>query len=181
MKFNEKVSVLLVFLLIQSMAFALEDKPLITESRPKSPVKTEKKEEPNASMHWRGDGGWGMGCGYCQDFDLTNKTTVTGIVEKVETMLPGHGMMQGVQLSLKTEKETIAIHLGPKWYLENQGTSIVAKDKISIKGVKTTWNGKPTIIAFEIEKDGKTLVLRNEQGAPGWSGWHEGHMMHGTM
>jgi predicted Abi (CAAX) family protease len=72
---------------------------------------------------------------------------------------------------VKTEKETISVHLGPGWYIENQDVKIEPKDKVEIKGSRITFQGKPALIAAEVKKGDKTLELRNESGFPVWSGW----------
>jgi hypothetical protein len=72
---------------------------------------------------------------------------------------------------LKTDKETLSVHLGPVWYLENQDIKIEAKDKIEVKGSKITFEGKPAIIAAEVRKGDDVLKLRDEAGFPSWSGW----------
>lgn len=129
----------------------------------------------NGPVTWRGGGGWGAaGCDYCEGYDLKNLTSLSGSVERVETLTPVHGMREGIHLLLKTDKETVSVHLGPSWYIENQDVVIAPKDKIKVSGVRTQWNGAPAVIAFEVEKDGKTLALRNEQGRPAWAGWRGG-------
>ena len=52
-------------------------------------------------------------------------------------------------MNVKTDKETISVHLGPSWYFENQDVKIQPKDKVEVKGAKTTFAGKPAIIAAE--------------------------------
>ncbi len=81
------------------------------------------------------------------------------------------GIGQGVHLQLKTDKETISVHLGPKWFLENQDIQIEKGDQISVKGSRITLNEKPALIAAEIEKGDQLLVLRDKDGFPLWAGW----------
>jgi hypothetical protein len=40
------------------------------------------------------------------------------------------GMSSGVHLVLRTSRETISVHLGPEWYIENQDIKITPKDKV---------------------------------------------------
>ena len=42
---------------------------------------------------------------------------------------------------------------------------------MEIKGVRTTYWGKPVIIAAEVKKGDNVLVLRDANGVPVWSGW----------
>lgn len=75
---------------------------------------------------------------------------------------------------MKTDAETISVHLGPVWYIENQDVKIEIKDKVEIKGSRITFEGKPAIIGKEVVKGDEVLMLRNENGLPVWSGWRRG-------
>lgn len=120
---------------------------------------------------WRGSGGWGMGSQYQRMYDPATVETVTGTVEAVEKTVPMKGMYSGVHVMLKTDKETISVHLGPEWYVERLDTKIAKGDKIEVKGSRVTYEGKPAIIAAEVKKGDETLVLRDSAGAPAWAGW----------
>lgn len=72
---------------------------------------------------------------------------------------------------MKTDKETIAVHLGPDWYIENQDVEITPMDKIEVKGSRIAFEGKPAIIASEVKKGDDILWLRDASGFPVWSGW----------
>ncbi len=122
-------------------------------------------------MQWRGSGGWGAGAQYNRLYDPKTVETVSGEVVTVDKITPMKGMHYGVHLTLKTAKETISVHMGPGWYIENQDVKIVPKDKIEVKGSRVTFEGKPAIIAAEIKKGEETLKLRDENGFPLWAGW----------
>jgi hypothetical protein len=80
-------------------------------------------------------------------------------------------MSSGVHLLVKTPKETISVHLGPSWYLDNQETKIDPKDNVEVTGSRITFEGKPAIIAREVKKGDEVLKLRDEHGVPMWAGW----------
>ena len=122
-------------------------------------------------MMWRGGGGWGAGSQYGRLFDPKTIEKIGGEVVSVETVTPMRGMRQGVHILAKTEKETIWVHLGPAWFLENQDVKIMPKDNVEITGSRITFQGKPAIIATEVKKDDQVLKLRDENGYPVWSGW----------
>ena len=124
-------------------------------------------------MKWKGSGGWGMGSQYNKMYDPTTVETISGEVVSVDKITPIKGMHYGIHLMVKTEKETISVHLGPWWYIENQDFEIKPKDMIEVKGSRVTFEGKPAIIAAEIKKDGEMLKLRDENGFPAWSGWRK--------
>jgi hypothetical protein len=79
-------------------------------------------------------------------------------------------MVKLLHLQVKTGKETISVHLGPQWYLENQDIEIKPKDKVQITGSKIIFSGKPTIVAAQVKKGNTILTLRDENGLPLWSG-----------
>ena len=95
----------------------------------------------------RGSGGWGTG------------------------MTPRKGMGPGIPLQLKTDQETISVHLGPSWYIDRLDARIEKGDTIEVKGSRVTVAGKPAIIAAEVKKGDAALKLRDDSGIPAWAGW----------
>ncbi|HET6515740.1 MAG TPA: hypothetical protein VFG09_11320 [Thermodesulfovibrionales bacterium] len=120
---------------------------------------------------WRGSGGWGMGSQYNRMYNPATVETISGTVESVDKITPMKGMYSGIHIMLKTEKETMDVHLGPEWYIERLDTKIEKGDKIEVKGSRVTISGKPAIIAAEVKKGDSTLVLRDNAGIPAWAGW----------
>ncbi len=118
-----------------------------------------------------GSGGWGMGGSYQRMYNPATVETVTGNVESVEKVTPMKGMRYGIHLMLKTDKETIPVHLGPGWFIERLDTRLVKGDTVEVKGSRVTVAGKPAIIAAEVKKGEETLKLRDENGVPVWAGW----------
>jgi len=123
------------------------------------------------AFKWRGSGGWGPGTPYNRMYDPAKVETVSGKVEAVTQIVPMKGMYAAAAVVLKTDKETIPVHLGPEWYIGRLDTKIIKGDTIEVKGARTTFNGKPAIIAGEIKKGDSVLVLRDASGIPIWSGW----------
>jgi hypothetical protein len=124
-----------------------------------------------SGVRWRGSQGWGRGSDYARLYDAKTVETVKGEVVSVQTFTPGKGMGYGVHLQLKTDKETLSVHLGPNWYIENQDTKIEANDVVEVRGSRVTFEGKPTLIAAEVKKGEETLRLRDQDGYPAWAGW----------
>ena len=92
-------------------------------------------------------------------------------VLRIDQIAPMKGMRKGIHLLFKTEKETVSVHLGPSWYIENQDVKILPNDTLEIKGSRITFQGKPALIAAEVKKGAEILKLRDENGIPLWSGW----------
>lgn len=120
---------------------------------------------------WRGSGGWGMGSQYQKMYNPATVETLSGTVEAVEKITPMKGMNYGIHIVLKTDKETIQVHLGPGWYIERLDTKIEKGDKVEVKGSRVTIAGNPAIIAAGVKKGDSVLKLRDENGIPVWSGW----------
>jgi hypothetical protein len=134
-------------------------------------VATASLAQGRPGMMWRGSGGWGFGSQYNRMYDPKTVETISGEVMNVSRITPGKGMTGGVYMDVKTDKETISVHLGPSWYIENQDVKIEAKDKVEVKGSRITFAGKPAIIAAEVRKGDEVLKLRDDNGFPVWSGW----------
>ncbi len=81
------------------------------------------------------------------------------------------GMGYGVHIMVKTDQETISVHLGPSWYIENQDIKIEVGDKVDVKGSRIMFDDSHSMIAAKVKKGDETLTLRDENGFPVWSGW----------
>lgn len=120
---------------------------------------------------WRGGGGWGSGMPYSRMFNPQTVETIRGVVVLVEKIAPMRGMANGVHAVVKTDKETISVHLGPDWYITNQDVRIEANDQVEVKGSRITIEGAPALIAEEVKKGEDVLMLRDGSGMPVWAGW----------
>jgi hypothetical protein len=118
-----------------------------------------------------GAGGGGPRVHYGTMWEPKTVETLSGEVVAVDKYVPGRGgTSYGLRLSLKTEKETIAVILGPAHYIEEQHIKFAANDKIEVKGSKMSIQGRPTLIAQEVKKGDQVLKLRDDKGAPLWTG-----------
>ena len=122
-------------------------------------------------MKWKGSGGWGSGTPYGRMYDPKTVETVSGEVASLAYLTPAKGMGQGIHLLLKTDKETISVHLGPAWFIENQDIKIEKGNRIDVKGSRIMFEQKPAIIAAQVKKGDEILILRDDNGFPVWSGW----------
>jgi hypothetical protein len=104
-----------------------------------------------------------------RNYDPKTEVTVQGTIEDVQQQAGRHGW-SGTHLLLKTETGTLPVHVGPSSYLAKQQFSFVKGDKIEVLGSRVTIAQKETLLAREITKAGKTLVLRDAQGIPQWAG-----------
>ena len=115
--------------------------------------------------------GWGRNSPYNRLYDPKTVEMLAGEVIAVEYHTPRNAGSRGVHLVLKTEKETVNVHLGPEWFIENQEMQIEKGDAVEVTGSRVTYEEKPVIIARQVEKGDELLVLRDENGYPRWAGW----------
>jgi len=124
-----------------------------------------------AAGAWAQPAGRGGGMHYGMMWDANAVTTVTGEVTEVEKYTPGRGgSSYGLRLTLKTDKETLPIILGPGWYIEQQHFAVAPKDQVEVNGSRISLQGQPTIIAAEVKKGNNVLKLRDDRGIPLWAG-----------
>ena len=119
----------------------------------------------------RRQGGWGPGSSYARLYNPQTVETISGVVESIEKFTPSKGMSHGVHVVLKTDRESIAVHLGPAWFMDSQVLNIEPGDRVEIMGSRITFEGKPALIAARVTKEGEILTLRDGSGVPVWSGW----------
>jgi hypothetical protein len=124
----------------------------------------------NASWAQPGMGRRG-GVHYGMMWDANSVMTVAGEVTGVEKYTPGRGgTAYGLRLTLKTDKATLPVVLGPAWYIEQQHFAIAPKDQVEVKGSRLLIQGQPTLIAQEVKKGDQVLKMRDDKGVPVWTG-----------
>ena len=121
----------------------------------------------------KGSRGWGQNSDYGRMYNPNTVETLIGTVIGVERIEQNNKMSQGLYLSVKTKTETISVHLGPTWYLDNQVIQFQKGDEVRITGSRITFQNAPAIIVKEAEKNEHVLKLRNDNGYPVWSGWRK--------
>ena len=111
----------------------------------------------------------GPGPGKCMSkYDPKSEVSMSGTVDRI-TQQSGHRGWQGTHLFVKTDNGVIEVHVGPTDYIASQQFSFATGDVIEVTGSKVKMQDKDVLLAREIKKEGKTLVLRNAQGVPNWS------------
>jgi hypothetical protein len=78
--------------------------------------------------------------------------------------------MGGTHLKLTTKEGIVEVHLGPSAYLAEKKFTINKGDFLGIKGSLVKIDGIDAVIARELTKGKDTLLLRDANGIPLWSG-----------
>ncbi|MBP7736429.1 MAG: DNA-binding protein [Spirochaetes bacterium] len=110
------------------------------------------------------------GAGYY--YDPSKVITVSGIITSVETVERARGYNSGTHLEIKTDGGILSVYAGPSSFLYNKIT-FVKGDAVEVTGARVADDGKPGIVAREIRKGDKRIVLRNNDGTPLWAGHGE--------
>ena len=112
---------------------------------------------------------WGAKGQYCRMYDPRTVETVNGEITAVRKFTPPGKGADGSRFTLKTDQGPIEVILGPNWYVERQSFGLAPQDKVTVEGSRVAVDGKPTIIATEVTKGGKTWKLRHKSGMPVWA------------
>ena len=106
-------------------------------------------------------------------YNTATEVTLQGSVEAIK-QITGPRSWGGTHLSLKTEKETIDVHVGPSWFLTQHKMTFAKGDPIEVTGSRIKFGNEDAVLAREIKKGGEMLTLRNAQGIPVWAGGPRG-------
>jgi hypothetical protein len=106
-------------------------------------------------------------------YDPKTVETASGTVVAIARTAQGTTRGFGVRVSLKTDAETIPVHLAPAWFLKNEGFEVKENDRLEVRGSRVSLAGTPAIIAAEAKNGTKTVKLRDDKGVPVW-GWRRG-------
>lgn len=101
-------------------------------------------------------------------YDAATETTLKGTIEAVN-QVKGRRAWSGTHVTLKTDKESIDVHVGPSWFLTRKNMTLAKGDEIEVIGSRVKYNGAGAIIARQVNKGEQSLVLRDAQGLPAWS------------
>ena len=112
---------------------------------------------------------WGATSPYNRLYDPDAVETLSGEVLGIEQFTPVGGAFPGLHLLTQDEGETVSIHLGPVWFVEDQEIQIQIGDHVRVLGSSVLFDGKRTIIAAEVVIGSDTLSLRYPNGVPVWS------------
>jgi len=111
----------------------------------------------------------GHGMGFSRGYYAAPTETIHGTVETVGSN--AYFCRWGAtQATLKTDRGTVNVILGPAAFLSQNNFSVVTGDELSATVFNPALQETPNLIAREVSKGGQTLTLRNAQGFPVWAG-----------
>ncbi|WP_281183862.1 hypothetical protein [Trichlorobacter lovleyi] len=123
---------------------------------------------------------WGFGSGndggtsgldLVQGYDRNTVITVTGRVAA-----PVDPELDPVTVVVAVGTERVIVVLGPRWYLQDDSLDWKSGDNVTVRGSKAQGkDGRSYLLAQWVSSpSGAQLLLRNENGRPGWAGGFKG-------
>jgi hypothetical protein len=88
---------------------------------------------------------------------------------RVHTLGLGHGSANEKQLVLKTDTDTLHIHLGPTAFLRDRKVDIKEGDRLTVTGSHVRLGDSQVVLAREVRKGNTVWTLRDTAGRPLWS------------
>ena len=104
-----------------------------------------------------------------RNYDPGTVESIRGDVVKVENV-KGRGRLGGIHLLVKTDNETVPVHVGPQWYLRDHDLVFNEGDRIEIHGSRADVNDEKVVIADRIACRNIEVKLRDSDGVPLWAG-----------
>jgi hypothetical protein len=105
-------------------------------------------------------------------YDVKTVETVGGRVLSIEKTAPPNRRGYWINVLLQTGQETVAVQLGPDWYIDKLAPRIQPNDTIKVTGSRVTVDGKSLIVAADITNGNEFLKLREANGLPVWPNHH---------
>ena len=105
-------------------------------------------------------------------YDVKTVETLGGRVLSIEKTAPSNRRGYWINALLQTGQETVAVQLGPAWYIDNQRPRIQPNDTIKVAGSRVTVDGRPMIVAADVTKGNEFLKLREANGIAVWPDHH---------
>jgi hypothetical protein len=104
-------------------------------------------------------------------YDKSTEVTLRGTVSRVEQAPPRNcpNCETGVHLWLDSEGTSYEVHMGPSSFVKEKEWTFEKGDALELTGSKVSADDQSFILAREVKKGDKSLVLRDENGMPAWS------------
>ncbi len=115
--------------------------------------------------------GWERGQAYDRQYDPNLEVVVPAVVVKVEKFTPMEGMAEGLRAQVQSRGETFWVHLAPAAWLAAQRFELGEGEQVTITGSYLKVDGERVILAAKLDREGKPLRLRDDNGRPAWANW----------
>ena len=101
-------------------------------------------------------------------YDKATETTLKGPIQEVKLVDTPSGV-QGTRLMLKQGQQMVEVYAGPAPFFTRQAMTFAKGEAVEVTGSKVQIKGAPALLARQIKKGDKTVVVRDEAGKPAWN------------
>jgi hypothetical protein len=115
--------------------------------------------------------GWEKGAPYHRLYNPDKYTSFRGTVKEIMDVAPMQGMAPGTGLLVRTVKgKEIAVHLGPKSFVDVSVIGLKVGDKVKLMGAFASIGEKQFFIASKVKKGEfvQVKLRRTSDGVPFW-------------
>lgn len=103
-------------------------------------------------------------------YDPDTVTTLKGSVTAVAVLPARGGRSGGTHVTLASDGAVTDVHMGPTWFLDQEGLKLAKGDALEVTGSLVELEGKAYLVAREVRKAATLYRLRDERGMPAWAG-----------
>jgi hypothetical protein len=108
----------------------------------------------------------GKGQGPMFRYDASTEATITGTIAEIQIL---DSMCQsGTHITIKTDKGSTEVALGPSKFLADQKFELKKGDQVEVVDAKANTRRGEMFVARQISSGGKTVTLRDDKGTPSW-------------
>lgn len=101
-------------------------------------------------------------------YNVAQEHTFSGTIKEVkEYQCPVSGTV-GSHISVAGDITTIEVHLAPATFLKDYDIVLKAGDRVTVRGIKFEFEGKPAMLARIVTTGQNTYTFRDTKGRPEW-------------
>ena len=101
-------------------------------------------------------------------YNVAQEQTFTGIIKEVKDyQCPVTGTV-GSHIAVAGDLTTLEVHLAPAKFLKDYEIVLKAGDRVTVHGMKFTFDGKPAMLARTVTAGQNTYSFRDLKGRPEW-------------
>jgi hypothetical protein len=103
-----------------------------------------------------------------QKYDKAQEVKITGTIVGVEEHR-GAGGASGVHLRVKTDAETIEVHVAPTAFVAREGVTFKIGDAITVTGARAKWEDEDVLVVRQVQMGDRIFAVRDSEGKPLWT------------
>ncbi|HEY6972634.1 MAG TPA: hypothetical protein VJA94_25725 [Candidatus Angelobacter sp.] len=101
-------------------------------------------------------------------YNVAQEQTFSGIIKEVkEYQCPVTGTV-GAHISVAGDFTTLEVHLAPAKFLKDYEIVLKQGDRVTIRGIRFEFDGKPAMLARTVSSGQNTFTFRDPKGRPEW-------------